>query len=92
MVDIKTKSGFEISISERILRDWRVVKALSRAYSSKKDASVIDAISDVLGVILGDNEERFYQHLMGEDGVVSSEDVMDEAQEILGALGEHQKN
>lgn len=92
MLEIKTKSGFECSVSENTLKDWRVVRALAKAYKSKDDAASVDAMSDIIALLLRDREEDFYLHLMDEDGVVSTEKVLECAGEIMEAIGDHQKN
>ena len=94
MIDIKTSSGFEVRVSERILKDWRVVKALAKVTTGSDEATTVYAMSDVLALILGKDEERLYKHIMAldDEGIVSSENVMNEAKEIIGAIGEAQKN
>lgn len=92
MLEIKTKSGFECSVSENTLKDWRVVRALSKAYKAKDDATSVDAMSDIIAILLREREEEFYQHLMDEDGLVMADKVLECAGEILDAIGNHQKN
>ena len=92
MIEIKTESGFVFTVSKNAMKDWRVVKALSRSRSAKDDLEAIDALSEIIAILLKDREEDFYRHLMDADGVVDAEKVIAEAKDIINKIGEQQKN
>lgn len=82
MVSGKTKSGFEFSISEHIVDDWRVAKAIAKS-QSKKEAEQISGAVEVVGLVLGDQEEALCDHIKREDGTVPINALMDEISEIM---------
>lgn len=89
MIEGKTSSGFEFSVNENIKTDWRFVKAISKAGSSKGNEIVnIEGLVDLVTLLLGpDGEERLCTHLQREDGTISLHLVNVEVREILGQLG-----
>lgn len=80
---IRTKSGFECDVDERVLKDYRFVKSLARM--TKGSLESVDAVANVIELLLGDDEELM-RHCE-RDGFVSAEDVATEVREILGELG-----
>lgn len=93
MIEGKTSSGFEFSVNENIKKDWRFVKAISMAGSTKgNELTNVEGLTDLVTLLLGPaGEERLCQHLAQDDGTVPIERVSDEVREILHALGEAAK-
>lgn len=95
MVTGKTSSGFEYSITEGILDDWRYIKAFRNA-NSKDLEKQVDGVCSVIEVIFNDpeQEEAFYKHIaetFGDEyqGRVPTKVVWTEMNEIIGALREN---
>lgn len=93
MIEGKTSSGFAFSVNENIKKDWRFVKAISMAGSSKgNEITNIEGLVDLITLLLGaDGEARLCAHLQQEDGTVPLTLVNAEVKEILGQLGNDAK-
>lgn len=85
MSHIKTSSGFETDIDESRLDDYRLTKAIREAQTS------LFAIVDVVGFVLGEDEDRLIDHLVATTGKVSHADLRDEMNEIFTQLNESKK-
>ncbi|MBQ1573067.1 MAG: hypothetical protein IIZ78_18200 [Clostridiales bacterium] len=86
-MDVKTKSGFKCKVNEKKMKDWRFVKALAKC-DSGEEASVIEGLSFVVPFLLGEEgEEKLLNHVMDEDGVASSTEIIKEFKEILSLVG-----
>lgn len=76
MVDVKTKTGFELSIDEKITDDWEFYE----------DFSADGRYGEVRGVkrILGDDTYgKLKDHCRNEDGRVSFKKMDEEVSDIL---------
>lgn len=82
MVSGKTKSGFEFTINEHIVDDWRVAKAIAES-QSKEEAKQITGAVKVVSLVLGDQEDALCEHVMREDGSVPINALMDEISEMM---------
>lgn len=87
MVSGKTKSGFSFEVNEKIIKSWEFTKIL-RSLKSKDEGDQLTGAVDFVGKLLGDQEEALMAHLADEDGIVSTEDVINEASEILTIVQE----
>lgn len=86
MTHIKTKSGFEADIDEDQLDDYRLMKAVREAQTSPV------AVVDVVGFVLGDNNEaRLIDHLVETTGKASLEAIKEAIGEIFAQLKESKK-
>ena len=84
---VTTKSGFKCEINERVLDDWRFVRAISKSTSDDANDKLKGAI-DIVSLIFGDNEETFYKHLASKDpdGIVSESAVIDDLVSIIDII------
>lgn len=84
MITGKTKSGFKFKFDERILQDWRFVKAL-KTMQGDDDVQKLNSISDVIMLILGsDGEQKISEHIAKKnDGFIPVEAIMEEVKEII---------
>lgn len=88
MVVGKTKSGFSFCIPKRRMQSMELMDALAEMQEENPLA-----ISRVVKMLLGDDQrKKLYDHLRGEDGVVSAEDVGQAITEIFEAFGKEGKN
>ena len=85
MTTIRTKSGFEAAIDESRLDDYRLMKAIRAAQESPV------AVVDVVGFVLGDDEQRLVDHLVAAHGRASMEDIQEEIGEIFSQLSDSKK-
>jgi len=82
---IETLSGFECEIDEEALDDFRFLKLLRE---SEKDYT---AVCDVVSFLLGEDEERFMEHLAVDGGRVPLARVKEELKAIFTALKSKKK-
>ena len=84
---VTTKSGFKCEINERVLDDWRFVRAIAKSTSDDANEKLRGAI-DIVSLIMGDNEEAFYKHLasVDPDGIVSESAVTDDLVSIIDKI------
>lgn len=87
MVSGKTKSGFEFNVNEKIIQSWGFTKVL-KLLKSKDEGDQLTGAVDFVEKLLGDQEEMLMEHLKGEDGLVATADVINEASEILAIVQE----
>jgi len=85
MAHVKTASGFEADINEDALDDYRLVKAIRAAQEEPT------AIVDVVGFVLGEDEDKLIDHLIATTGRASMESINAEVTEIFTQLGEAKK-
>lgn len=86
-MDVKTKSGFKCKVNENKVKDWRFVKALAKC-DSGIEATVIEGLSFVVPFLLGEEgEEALLNHVMDDEGVASSTEIIKEFKEILTLVG-----
>lgn len=84
---VTTSSGFKCDVNERVLEDWRFVRAIAKSTSEDANEKLRGAI-DIVSLILGDNEEAFYKHLSSKDpdGIVSESAVTDDLVSIIDKI------
>ena len=86
MVTGKTKSGFEYSIDERIVKDYPYVRALARLNRGDSAEKFI-ALDQLSTLMLGDKVEDLISHVRKlNDGYAPIEAIGAEVTEIIGAL------
>ena len=75
-----TKSGFTYSISEKNLNNYELVEVLGEMESNPL------LLPKVLRLLLGNNQtEKLKNHLRDDDGVISTEKITNELQDIFQA-------
>lgn len=85
MIAGKTKSGFEYSIDERIVKSYRYVRAAAKLYKGNKAEKFI-AYDEIGTLLLGDKVEDLIKHLEGlNGGYAPFETVVIEINEIIEA-------
>lgn len=89
MLEGKTASGFEFAVNENIRTDWRFVKAIAEAGSTKgNEITNIEGLVSLVSLLLGpDGEERLCDHVRQEDGTVPLRLINTEVRDILRQLG-----
>lgn len=60
MLKVKTQTGFQCKVDETILNKYRFVKLLGKI---EKEPT---AITDLVSMLLGDQEEKLIEHLGGD--------------------------
>ena len=87
MKRITTKSGFKLELDERILDDWRVVKALGKADDDKNPGEMLAASVELVGLIFGKDEERLMEHIKEKnDGFVPTTVIKEELLSVFTRL------
>ena len=79
MINGKTKSGFEFTISERALDNYELLEKVAEAQENPL------IVPKILGMLLGDDKKRLIEHVREEDGVVPAEKMMEELADIFDA-------
>lgn len=82
MVSGVTKTGFEFSINEEILNDWRLAKAVAKT-ESKKDTERLAGTVEMVEFVLGDQEDALCNHVKREDGIMPVESLLQELSDIM---------
>ena len=81
---VKLSDGFEVTVNENNLEDWRFLKLLR-----KVDKGESGLIVDIAEMLLGGEEEvdKLAEHFE-KDGKQSSEDMINAITEVITAVGE----
>lgn len=81
---VKLKDGYEVTVDENALNDWRFLKLLRKV--DKGDSGLI---VDVAEMLLGGEKEvdKLAKHVE-KNGTQSSEDVINAISEIITSVGE----
>ena len=86
MVTGKTKTGFEYSIDERIVKNYRYVRALAKLKKGD-NAEKFLAFDQISTLMLGDKVEDLITHVETlHDGYAPIEAIGAEVTEMMGAL------
>lgn len=86
MVQGKTKTGFEYSIDERIVKDYRYVRALAKLNKGDNIDKFL-AFDQISTLMLGNKVEDLITHIENlNDGYAPIEAIGAEVTEIIGAL------
>jgi len=85
MIAGKTKSGFEYQISEKILKDYRYVRAIAKLQKGD-NADKFIAFDEISTLLLGGKVEDLIKHVEGLNGGYAPLEVMAaEMNEIIEA-------
>ena len=88
---IKTKSGFEVNINERRLKDWRYIKAAAKMNEGDQ-SEIATQLAFAVPFLLGaDGEAALMKHVEDSDGIVDSERLIAEYIEVTQIVGEKVK-
>ena len=88
MIEGKTKSGFKFSIDERILEDWRLLKAIRLSESTDPSENIRGA-DDLVSLVLGEKEKDLRDFIAKKnDGFVPQRFVVGAITEILTEVKE----
>lgn len=92
MEKIKTNSGFEIDVDERITDDWRLVCALSELESDDVKRK-LSGIMNISNLVLGhDGMEALQEHIKSQnDGFIPTGLFQKEVIEILTSMKKGKK-
>jgi len=88
MIEGKTKTGFKFKIDERLVRDWRVVSAISMVENGNTSEQ-LKATTDLVRLILGADEQKLLNHVAKKnEGFVPLEAVTNEVADIISSATE----
>ena len=88
---IQTKSGFVCDVNENKAKDWRFCKNLAKC-DTDDESSVIQGIAFVVPFLLGsDGEEALIRHVSDDDGIASTQRILEEFKEIMNLMSENIK-
>ena len=80
----KTKSGFKFEFDERILNDWRFLKAVAKADDSSNPSGMLAGTVELVSMIFGDNEQALMDHIASKnDGYVPQDAIKEELLDII---------
>lgn len=88
---IKTKSGFACEVNENKIKDWRFVKALANC-DSEDESKRLEGITFAVPFLFGKNgEEALIKHISDNDGIASTNLIINEFKEVMRLIGEEAK-
>ena len=80
----KTRSGFKFEFDERILNDWRFLKAVAKADDSSNPSGMLAGTVELVSMIFGDKEQALMDHIASKnDGYVPQDAIKDELLDII---------
>lgn len=81
---IKTKSGFKTDLDERIIDDWRFMKAIAKADNMDKPSDALAGTVELVSMVFGENEEALMEHIASKnDGFVPQEKIKEEVLNVI---------
>ena len=76
---ITTKSGFKFDFDERIIQDWRVIKAMGRADNTDDPEEMLAGSVELVSLIFGKDEKKLIEHIQAKnDGFAPVDVIKDE--------------
>lgn len=85
---ITTKTGFQCEVNEKILNDYRFVKAIAKT-KSKDPLISASALFDLVDLLIGDDTELL-EHCTA-DGIADTGKVSEEITDIIEQIGKDSK-
>jgi len=85
---IKTKTGFQCEVNEKILNDYRFVKAIAKT-KSKDPLISASALFDLVALLIGDDTELIEHCTV--DGIADTGKVSEEITDIIEQIGKDSK-
>jgi hypothetical protein len=85
---ITTKTGFQCDVNEKILNDYRFVKAIAKT-KSKDPLISASALFDLVDLLIGDDTELITH--CTEDGIAKTERASEEITDIIEQIGKDSK-
>ena len=85
---ITTKTGFECEVNEKILSDYRFVKAIAKT-KSKDPLISASALFDLVELLIGDDTELIEHCTV--DGIADTGKVSEEITDIISQLGKDEE-
>lgn len=82
MIKVKTDSGFECEVDENVVNKYAFVKSIAKV--EKNPAT----IADIVGLLIGDQEDALIEHLGGDPDAAA---IINEVSNIIGAISENAK-
>lgn len=80
---VSTKSGFKFELDERIMTDWRVVKAMGKADSDNPEDMLTGSI-ELVSLIFGPDEEKLIEHIKAKnDGYAPVDAIKTELLDVI---------
>ena len=89
-MEIHTMSGFVCKVNEKKAKDWRFAKALADC-DSGDDSRILKGMTFAVPFLLGEYESKLMDHVADENGVIDSDMIMKEFDEILSLIGAEAK-
>jgi len=85
---ITTKTGFQCDVNEKILNDYRFVKAIAKT-KSKDPLISASALFDLVDLLIGDDTELIEHCTV--DGIADTGKVSEEITDIIEQIGKDSK-
>lgn len=90
---ITTKSGFKFDFDERMVNDWRVVKAIARSENKDDHGEMVAGTADLVSLIFGADEKRLIDHIMKKnDGYAPVEALREELFDVFNKVNAAKKS
>ena len=85
---VTTKTGFQCEVNEKILNDYRFVKAIAKT-KSKDPLISASALFDLVDLLIGDDTELIEHCTV--DGIADTGKVSEEITDIIEQIGKDSK-
>lgn len=82
MIEVKTETGFNCKIDENVVNKYSFVKTVAKVEKNPT------AVTDLVNMLLGDQEDALIEHLGGDP---DASDIINEISYILNAITENNK-
>lgn len=84
---ITTKSGFKFDFDDRIINDWRVIKAMGRADNTSDPEEMLAGSVELVGLIFGKDEGKLIEHIRQKnDGYAPTEAIKDDLLSVFNKV------
>lgn len=80
MLKVKTKTGFECKVDEKVINKYSFIKLLGKIETAPQ------AVPELIEKLLGDQEEKLIEHLGGDP---DAEQIAAELSDIFDAIKEN---
>lgn len=86
---VKTLSGIKCDIDERILDDWRFLKALKKADNKVDQSEAITGTVELVEIVFGKSEDAIMESIAKKNnGYIPQDAIKDELLNVIGQVKE----
>lgn len=86
MIKVKLEDGFEVSVDERVLTDWRFTNALVKSQKGT-DWEKLEAAHAMADMLIGKDVDKLCDHIAStNDGYVPSDVFMNKVAEVMQSM------